>query len=140
MKSVVRKICSAGKGYHRIINHRNNRATGHPTIEWRALRPGRRPALSEDSKKAIEKEAREEFKRKGALRDLAKSLQTIGESLHGEASDGLCDGDALRTVLEGNLPKNWPGETPRVYVTALASDKWKPRTFCLNEGTPEDRI
>ncbi|MBQ6923075.1 MAG: patatin-like phospholipase family protein [Kiritimatiellae bacterium] len=96
--------------------------------------------LPEDSKKNIEKEAREEFKRKGALRDLAKSLQTIGESLHGEASDGLCDGDALRSVLEGNLPKNWPGETPRVYVTALASDEWKPRTFCLNEGTPEDRI
>ncbi len=96
--------------------------------------------LPEDSKKAIEKEAREEFKRKGALRDLAKSLQTIGESLHGEASDGLCDGDALRAVLEGNLPKNWPGETPRVYVTALASDEWKSRTFCLNEGTPEDRI
>lgn len=97
-------------------------------------------SLPDDSKKAIEKEAREEFKRKGALRDLAKSLQTIGESLHGEASDGLCDGDALRSVLEGNLPKNWPGETPRVYVTALASDEWKSRTFCLNEGTPEDRI
>ncbi len=96
--------------------------------------------LPEDSKMAIEKEARDEFKRKGALRDLAKSLQTIGESLHGEASDGLCDGDALRSVLEGNLPKNWPGETPRVYVTALASDEWKPRTFCLNEGSPEDRI
>lgn len=96
--------------------------------------------LPEDSKRAIEKEAREEFTRKGALRDLAKTLQTIGESLHGEASDGLCDGDALRAVLEGNLPKNWPGETPRVYVTALASDEWKPRTFCLNEGTPEDRI
>lgn len=96
--------------------------------------------LPEDSKKAIEKEAREEFKRKGALRDLAKSLQTISESLHGEASDGLCDGDALRSVLEGNLPKNWPRATPRVYVTALACDEWKARTFCLNEGSPEDRI
>ena len=35
-------------------------------------------------------------------------------------------------IFEGNLPKNWPGETPRVYVTALASDEWKSRTFCLN--------
>jgi len=96
--------------------------------------------LPEDSKKAIEKEAREEFTRKGALRDLAKTLQTVGESLHGEASDGLCDGGALRSVLEENLPKNWPGETPHVYVTALASDEWMSRTFCLNEGTPEDRI
>lgn len=96
--------------------------------------------LPEDSKKAIEKEALEEFKRKGALRDLATSLKTVGESLQGEASDGLCDGNALRTVLENNLPPKWPRETPRVYVTALASDEWKVSTFCLNEGTPEDRI
>ena len=96
--------------------------------------------LPEDSRKAIEKEAREEFTRKGVLRDLATTLNTVRESLEGESSDGLCDGDALRAVLEENLPKNWPGETPRVYVTALASDEWNANTFCLNEGTPEDRI
>ena len=96
--------------------------------------------LPGESRKAIEKEAREEFTRKGVLRDLAASLNTVVEAFHGKASDGLCDGDALRSVLESSLPKNWPGETPRVYVTALVFDEWKARTFCLNEGTPEDRI
>lgn len=93
-----------------------------------------------DSRKAIENEARDEFKRKGVLKDVATALDTFRESLDGKASDGLCDGDALRTVLESSLPTNWPGSTPRVYVTALASDEWKARTFCLNEGSPEDRI
>ena len=96
--------------------------------------------LPADTKAVIESDARAEFKRKGVLRDLSATLKTVGESLHGEATDGLCDGDALRTVLQENLPKDWPRETPRVYVTALASDEWKRRTFCLNEGTPEDRI
>lgn len=93
-----------------------------------------------DSRKAIEDEARDEFKRKGVLKDIATTLNTFRESLDGKASDGLCDGDALRTVLESSLPTNWPGSTPRVYVTALASDEWKARTFCLNEGSSEDRI
>lgn len=96
--------------------------------------------LPADTKAVIERDAREDFKRKGVLRDLSATLKTIGESLRGDASDGLCDGDALRTVLLDNLPTNWPRATPRVYVTALACDEWEARTFCLNEGTPEDRI
>lgn len=96
--------------------------------------------LPADTKAVIERDARNAFKRKGVLRDLSATLKTVGESLRGDASDGLCDGDALRAVLLDNLPTNWPRATPRVYVTALASDEWEARTFCLNEGTPEDRI
>ena len=43
-------------------------------------------------------------------------------------------------MLEKSLPKNWPRATPRVYVTALANDNWQTTTFCLNEGSVEDRI
>ena len=96
--------------------------------------------LPEESRKAIENEARNEFNRKGVLKDVATVLNTFRESLDGKASDGLCDSDALRVVLESSLPTNWPGSTPRVYVTSLASDEWKSRTFCLNEGSTEDRI
>ena len=96
--------------------------------------------LPEDSLKSIEREARAEFNRKGFLRDVTSALDTYRKSIAGFGSDGLCDGYALRTVLESNLPKNWPGATPRVYVTALARDDWKSCVFCLNEGTAEDRI
>ena len=96
--------------------------------------------LPEESRNAIRREAEEEFKRKGILRDLSAALKTYGDAKEGKASDGLCDGDALRTVLENNLPTNWPRATPRVYVTALATENWKAKTFCLNEGAPEARI
>ena len=97
-------------------------------------------SLPEDSRRAIEREARDEFTRKGILRDLATALTTYQDSLVGKAHDGLCDGNVLRTVLEENLPTNWPRSTPRVYVTALMNDEGRPQTFCLNEGTSEDRI
>lgn len=97
-------------------------------------------SLPEDSRRAIEREARDEFTRKGLLRDLATALKTYQDSLVGKAHDGLCDGNVLRTVLEENLPTNWPGATPRVYVTALMNDEGSPQAFCLNEGTSEDRI
>lgn len=96
--------------------------------------------LPEDSLKSIEREARAEFSRKGILKDITSALETYRKSFAGEATDGLCDGHALRGVLVGNLPKNWPRATPRVYVTALDRDNWKPCTFCLNEGSSEDRI
>lgn len=96
--------------------------------------------LPEDSLKSIEREARAEFNRKGFLRDVTSALDTYRKSIAGFGSDGLCEGYALRTVLESNLPKNWPGATPRVYVTALARDDWTSCVFCLNEGSPEDRI
>ena len=96
--------------------------------------------LPVDSLKSIEREARAEFNRKGFLRDVTSALDTYRKSIAGFGSDGLCEGYALRTVLESNLPKNWPGATPRVYVTALARDDWKSCVFCLNEGSPEDRI
>ena len=97
-------------------------------------------SLPEDSRMAIERESRDEFSRKGILRDLATALKTYQDSLVGEARDGLCDGNVLRTVLEDNLPTNWPRATPRVYVTALMNDEGRPQSFCLNEGTSEDRI
>lgn len=97
-------------------------------------------ALPEESRAAIEKEAREEFRRKGILRDLTAALNEYREALDGKGEDGLCDGDALRAVLEDNLPEDWPRATPRVYATALEQDTWISRAFCLNEGTPEDRI
>ena len=97
-------------------------------------------SLPEDSRRAIEREARDEFARKGVLRDLATALKTYQDSFAGEASDGLCDGNTMRTVLESNLPKNWPRATPRVYVTALANDNWRTSIFCLNEGSGEERI
>ena len=97
-------------------------------------------SLPEDSRWAIEREARDEFTRKGILRDLATALTTYQDSLVGKAPDGLCDGNVLRTVLEENLPTNWPRSTPRVYVTALMNDEGRPQAFCLNEGTSEDRI
>jgi len=96
--------------------------------------------LPNDSKKAIEQAARAEFSRKGILKDITSALETYRKSFAGEATDGLCDGHALRGVLVGNLPKNWPRATPRVYVTALDRDNRKPCTFCLNEGSSEDRI
>lgn len=96
--------------------------------------------LSEVSRQSIEKEAREEFGRNALLPDLRTALKAYQDAREGEASDGLCDGDALRSVLETSLPKDWPGETPRVYVTSLANRDWTPKTFCLNEGTSEDRI
>ena len=96
--------------------------------------------LPADSRTAIIREAEDEFRRKGILKDIATALKTYEGACVGKASDGLCDGVALRTVLENNLPTNWPGATPRVYATALTSDKWKLYTFCLNEGTPEYRI
>ena len=96
--------------------------------------------LPEESRSVIRREAEDEFKRKGILKDFAAALKTYGEAKEGKASDGLCDGDALRTVLENNLPTNWPRATPRVYVTALATENWKAKTFCLNEGVPEARI
>ena len=92
------------------------------------------------SRSVIAREAEDEFRRKGILRDLVTALKTYEDSLVGKASDGLCDGMAMRRVLEDNLPKNWPGATPRVYVTALATDNWKAKTFCLNEGAAEERI
>lgn len=97
-------------------------------------------SLPEDSRRAIEREARDEFARKCILRDLATALKTYQDSLVGKAHDGLCDGNVLRTVLEDNLPTNWPRATPRVYVTALMNDERRPQAFCLNEGTSEDRI
>ena len=97
-------------------------------------------SLPEESRKVIEKEARDEFNRKGVLQGLKTALKTYQDSLDGNNTDGLCDGDALRSVLEDSLPKNWPRATPRVYVTALANQDWKPCTFCLNEGTAEERI
>ena len=97
-------------------------------------------SLPEDSRRVIEREARDEFTRKGILRDLATALKTYQDSLVGKAHDGLCDGNVLRTVLEENLPTNWPRATPRVYVTALLNDEGRPQAFCLNEGTSEDRI
>ena len=97
-------------------------------------------SLPEDSRRVIEREARDEFTRKGILRDLTTALKTYQDSLAGEASDGLCDGRAMRIVLKESLPKNWPRATPRVYVTALANDNWQTATFCLNEGTSEERI
>ena len=96
--------------------------------------------LPEDSLKSIEREARAEFNRKGFLRDVTSALDTYRKSMAGFGADGLCDGYALRTVLENNLPKNWPGASPRVYVMALARDDWTSCVFCLNEGSPEDRI
>ena len=96
--------------------------------------------LPADSRAVIIREAEDEFRRKGILKDLATALKTYEDSLTGKASDGLCDGEAMRRVLECNLPKNWPGATPRVYVTALATDCWKAKTFCLNEGYAEERI
>lgn len=96
--------------------------------------------LPVDSLKSIEREARAEFNRKGFLRDVTSALDTYRKSIAGFGSDGLCDGYALRTVLESNLPKNWPSATRRVYVTALARDNWTSCVFCLNEGSPEDRI
>ncbi len=96
--------------------------------------------LPADSRAAITREAEDEFRRKGILKDLATALKTYEDSLAGKASDGLCDGMAMRRVLEDNLPQNWPGVTPRVYVTALACDKWQLCTFCLNEGTSEARV
>lgn len=96
--------------------------------------------LPADSRAAIIREAEDEFRRKGILKDIATALKTYEGACVGKASDGLCDGAALRTVLESNLPTNWPGATPRVYATALTSNEWKPYTFCLNEGTPEERI
>ena len=96
--------------------------------------------LPVDALKSIEREARAEFNRKGFLRDVTAALDTYRKSIAGFGSDGLCEGYALRTVLESNLPKNWSGATPRVYVTALARDDWKSCVFCLNEGSPEDRI
>ena len=96
--------------------------------------------LPEGSRSVIRREAEDEFKRKGILKDFAAALKTYGEAKEGKASDGLCDGDALRTALENNLPTNWPRATPRVYVTALATENWKAKTFCLNEGSPEARI
>lgn len=96
--------------------------------------------LPEDSLKSIEREARAEFNRKGFLKDVVSALETYRASFAGEATDGLCDGYALRSVLEGSLPKNWPRATPRVYVTALDRYNWKPCWFCLNEGSSEDRI
>lgn len=97
-------------------------------------------SLPEDSRKAIEREARDEFTRKGILRDLAAALKTYQDWLVGDASDGLCDGNALRSTLEENLPKNWSRATPRVYATALMTDERRPHAFCLNDGTAEDRI
>jgi len=97
-------------------------------------------SLPEESRKVIEKEARDEFNRKGVLRDLTTALNTYQASLDGNNTDGLCDGAALCSVLEDSLPKNWPRATPRVYVTALANQDWKACTFCLNEGTAEERI
>lgn len=97
-------------------------------------------SLPEDSRRAIEREARDEFARKGILRDLATALKTYQDSLVGEARDGLCDGNVLRTVLEDNLPTNWPRTMPRVYVTALMNNEWRPQAFCLNKGTSDDRI
>ena len=96
--------------------------------------------LPADSRAAIIREAEDEFRRKGILKDIATALKTYEGACVGKASDGLCDGAALRTVLESNLPTNCPGATPRVYATALTSNEWKPYTFCLNEGTPEERI
>ena len=97
-------------------------------------------SLPEDSCRAIEREARDEFARKGVLRDLATAVKTYQDSLAGVTHDGLCDGNALLTVLEESLPTNWPRATPRVYVTALKNDEKRPQAFCLNEGTSEDRI
>lgn len=97
-------------------------------------------SLPEDSRRAIEREARDEFTRKGILQDIAVALKGYQDSLVGEASDGLCDGNSMRIVLEKSLPKNWPRATPRVYVTALANDNWQITTFCLNEGSDEERI
>jgi predicted acylesterase/phospholipase RssA len=96
--------------------------------------------LPEDALKSIEREARAEFNRKGFLRDVTSALDTYRKSIAGFGSEGLCEGYALRTVLENNLPKNWSGASPRVYVTALARDDWTSCVFCLNEGSPEDRI
>ncbi|MGN0833158.1 MAG: patatin-like phospholipase family protein [Kiritimatiellia bacterium] len=96
--------------------------------------------LPEESRKAIRSEAEGEFKRKGILNDIAAALRAYGKVQEGRAADGLCDGDALRTVLEDNLPKSWPRATPRVYVMALETETWHAKTFCLNGGTPEARI
>lgn len=93
-----------------------------------------------DSCRVIETEARDEFMRKGLLKDLTTAMKTALDALEAKTNDGICDGAALRTVLENNLPKNWPRATPRVYVTALANDNWQTTTFCLNEGSVEDRI
>ena len=98
------------------------------------------PELPADSRKAIEAEARDEFTRKGVLRDLTAAMKTAQDALGSKTVDGICDGNALRTVLENNLPTNWPRATPRVYVTALVNDNWQTATFCLNEGSGEDRI
>lgn len=92
------------------------------------------------SRAVIIEEAEDEFRRMGLLTDFTTALKMYEDSLQGKASDGLCDGVAMRRVLEDNLPKNWPGKTPRVYVTALATDSWTAKAFCLNEGLPEERI
>lgn len=96
--------------------------------------------LPPDSCRVIETEARDEFMRKGLLKDLTTAMKTALDALEAKTNDGICDGAALRTVLENNLPKNWPRTTPRIYVTALANDNWQTTTFCLNEGSDEDRI
>ena len=96
--------------------------------------------LPADSRKVIEAEARDEFTRKGVLRDLTAAMKTAQDAFGSKTVDGICDGSALRTVLENNLPTNWPRATPRVYVTALVNDNWQTATFCLNEGSAEDRI
>lgn len=90
---------------------------------------------------AIGLEAEKEFNREGMiLKNLATAFKTYRDSLVGAASDGLCDGAALRRALERSLPRDWPRATPRVYATALTSGDWRRCTFCLNQGTPEDRI
>lgn len=96
--------------------------------------------LPVESRMVIIQEAEDEFRRKGILKDLATVLETYGDSLAGKASDGLCDGFAMRRILEENLPKVWLRTAPRVYVTALATDHWTTKTFCLNEGTVDERI
>ena len=95
--------------------------------------------LPADAMQAIEKEAKSDFTRKGLLKSVAAALDAYRRTSAGEAADGLCDGDVLRTVLGSNLPLDWPRSAPCVYATVLSNGDWTLRRFRLNGAAPHDR-
>lgn len=97
-------------------------------------------ALPADSRTAIEKEARTDFNRQEWNRAGKAALETFIKTYAAEKTDGLCDSDALRSVLWKSLPETWSDYAPSVYVSALEKDTWTLRTFRLNDQSPSNRI
>lgn len=60
--------------------------------------------------------------------------------LPGKEMDGIMDPDALRNLLENNLPEQWPENAPLVYATSTQKGTTNRIVRCLNAETAQARL